>query len=181
MNMSAFASAGLDTRPGLHPADAGVAELGVTFDLADPVLESKLAALWAAHRRAGAAETIPVLVTDRYVPAGETARQVLRIDAEEAGPNALATRDADLILSAVALVAAGYALSPAPRQSRVRLSAREREVAALLIEGGSNKHIARALDISVHTAKFHVATLLQKLHARNRADAVAVLLKDGLV
>ena len=48
----------------------------------------------------------------------------------------------------------------------------EREVAALLIDGGSNKHIARALDISVHTAKFHVATLLQKLHARNRAASL---------
>ena len=52
---------------------------------------------------------------------------------------------------------------------------------ALLADGASNKLIARKLDISVHTAKFHVAAVLGKLHARNRADAVAIGLRQGLL
>jgi DNA-binding CsgD family transcriptional regulator len=62
-----------------------------------------------------------------------------------------------------------------------RLSAREQQVAELLVEGASNKLIARRLGISVHTAKFHVAAVLEKLGARNRADAVAIVMREGLV
>jgi DNA-binding NarL/FixJ family response regulator len=54
-------------------------------------------------------------------------------------------------------------------------------VLALLANGASNKHIARALDISVHTAKFHVAALLAKLRARNRTDAIAIAMREGLL
>ena len=54
-------------------------------------------------------------------------------------------------------------------------------MAELLLDGASNKVIARRLDISVHTAKFHVAAVLEKLGARNRSDAVAIALRDGLV
>ena len=53
-------------------------------------------------------------------------------------------------------------------------------MAALLVEGASNKLIARNLGISVHTAKFHVAAVLEKLGARNRADAVSIVLREGL-
>jgi DNA-binding NarL/FixJ family response regulator len=64
---------------------------------------------------------------------------------------------------------------------RPGLTPREGEVAALLLEGASNKAIARRLDISVHTAKFHVTQILEKLGAQNRADAVSIILRDGLV
>jgi DNA-binding NarL/FixJ family response regulator len=53
------------------------------------------------------------------------------------------------------------------------LTPRELEVLELLKSGQSNKHIARALEISVHTAKFHVAQIIGKLGARGRTDAVA--------
>ena len=80
------------------------------------------------------------------------------------------------------LVAAGYTvLPPTDHAERPRLSAREQQVAALLLEGASNKIIARALDISVHTAKFHVTAVLEKVGARNRADAVAIILREGLI
>ena len=41
--------------------------------------------------------------------------------------------------------------------------------------------IARRLDISVHTAKFHVAAILTKLGAANRTDAIAIAMRQGLV
>jgi hypothetical protein len=47
------------------------------------------------------------------------------------------------------------------------------DIKALLAEGASNKVIARRLGISIHTAKFHVASLLDKLDAVGRTDAVA--------
>jgi DNA-binding CsgD family transcriptional regulator len=63
----------------------------------------------------------------------------------------------------------------------VHLSPREAEVLALLAEGAPNKVIARRLDISVHTAKFHVAAILVKLGAANRTDAIATAMRQGLV
>lgn len=53
------------------------------------------------------------------------------------------------------------------------LSAREREVLALLAEGQSNKLIARALDLSLHTVKRHVANILTKLTLDSRTQAAA--------
>lgn len=61
------------------------------------------------------------------------------------------------------------------------LSPREREVLALLIEGASNKEIARALALSVHTVKFHIAALTEKLGARSRVEAVAIAIRSGLM
>jgi LuxR family maltose regulon positive regulatory protein len=53
------------------------------------------------------------------------------------------------------------------------LSAREREVLALLAEGQSNKLIARALGLSLHTVKRHVANILTKLALDSRTQAAA--------
>jgi DNA-binding CsgD family transcriptional regulator len=55
----------------------------------------------------------------------------------------------------------------------VALTPRELDVLALIAEGASNKAIARRLTISVHTVKFHIASLLDKLDAQGRAEAVA--------
>jgi DNA-binding CsgD family transcriptional regulator len=61
------------------------------------------------------------------------------------------------------------------------LTARELEVLEKLAAGSSNKMIARDLHISLATAKFHVGSLLAKLGARNRTDAVAIGLKLGIL
>lgn len=61
------------------------------------------------------------------------------------------------------------------------LSPREAEVLVLLAEGAPNKVIARRLDISIHTVKFHVAAILVKLGAANRTDAIAIAMRQGLV
>lgn len=61
------------------------------------------------------------------------------------------------------------------------LTPREIEVLRLLAEGASNKAIARRLGISVHTAKFHVGSLLDKLDAVGRTDAVAHAARIGVI
>jgi DNA-binding NarL/FixJ family response regulator len=66
-------------------------------------------------------------------------------------------------------------------QLPIILTPREREVLALLAEGASNKEIARTLAVSVHTAKFHVASLAEKLGAHSRAEAIAIAIRTGLV
>jgi DNA-binding CsgD family transcriptional regulator len=63
----------------------------------------------------------------------------------------------------------------------VLLTPREFEVLALLAEGASNKTIARRLGISVHTAKFHVGSLLDKLDAVGRTDALAHAARLGVI
>jgi DNA-binding CsgD family transcriptional regulator len=68
-----------------------------------------------------------------------------------------------------------------PTDSNVPLTPRELEVLALLVEGASNKVIARRLGISVHTAKFHVGSLLGKLDAIGRTDAVAHAARLGVI
>jgi DNA-binding CsgD family transcriptional regulator len=77
-----------------------------------------------------------------------------------------------------------WSLPPSSRNwpdGDVPLTPRELEVLALLAEGASNKVIARRLGISVHTAKFHVASLLDKLDAVGRTDAVAHAARRGVI
>lgn len=73
------------------------------------------------------------------------------------------------------------ATTAALRDGEIPLSPRELEVLALLAEGASNKEIARRLGISVHTAKFHVGSLLDKLDAVGRTDAVAHAARLGVI
>jgi DNA-binding CsgD family transcriptional regulator len=63
----------------------------------------------------------------------------------------------------------------------VPLTPRELEVLTLLAEGASNKMIAQRLGISVHTAKFHVGSLLDKFDAVGRTDAVAHAARLGVI
>lgn len=62
-----------------------------------------------------------------------------------------------------------------------RLTDREREVLGLIARGLAGKQIARALTISERTVKFHTASLLHKLGADNRAQAVALATQRGLI
>jgi DNA-binding CsgD family transcriptional regulator len=71
--------------------------------------------------------------------------------------------------------------SAAPAEQDASLTPREVEVLNHLAEGESNKTIARRLGISVHTVKFHVASLLDKLDAVGRTDAVAHAARIGVI
>ena len=61
------------------------------------------------------------------------------------------------------------------------LTQREREVLQLLAQGLQNKEIAAQLGIRERTAKFHVSTILAKLHSTNRVEAVRTAVREGLI
>jgi NarL family two-component system response regulator LiaR len=61
------------------------------------------------------------------------------------------------------------------------LTEREREVLGLMVQGMSNNEIADRLVISGSTAKFHVSSILSKLRASSRTEAVAIALQNELV
>jgi DNA-binding NarL/FixJ family response regulator len=63
---------------------------------------------------------------------------------------------------------------------RPRMTAREQQAVTLLVEGLTNKQIARRLGISVHGAKRLVANVLAKLDCPNRTLAVAKVFREGL-
>jgi NarL family two-component system response regulator LiaR len=61
------------------------------------------------------------------------------------------------------------------------LTERELEVLALLGQGKSNREIAESLVISERTAKFHVSSILSKLGASNRTEALSIAVQQGLI
>ena len=61
------------------------------------------------------------------------------------------------------------------------LTPRETEVLRLLADGASNKIIAFKLGISDHTVKFHVTSILSKLNAGSRTEAVTLGVRMGLI
>jgi NarL family two-component system response regulator YdfI len=178
---------------GLVSAPPGVA-LGRQIDAARPDVvlldvggEGVAAALAAAREARDAAMVVLAAVTRRAVAAamaGGPIRAVLPRDATSG--EILAAIEA-VAAGLVALHPDGLGASPPPELSSLHaareepLTARELEVLAMLVEGLGNREIAAALGISRHTAKFHVASILGKLGARTRAEAVAIGLRRGLV
>ena len=73
------------------------------------------------------------------------------------------------------------ARDPRSMPEDIALTQRELDVLALMAEGASNKMIARRLGISVHTVKFHLCSLLVKLDATGRTDAVAHAARRGVI
>jgi NarL family two-component system response regulator YdfI len=97
------------------------------------------------------------------------------------------------ILAAVEAAAAGLVVlhpqdipalvgdRPLPPAQLQTLTPRESQVLAMLAEGYGNKTIAWKLGISEHTAKFHVASILSKLNAGTRTEAVTLGIRRGLI
>jgi NarL family two-component system response regulator LiaR len=68
-----------------------------------------------------------------------------------------------------------------PPPSAFNLTAREREVLALMVQGLSNPGIAECMVISRSTVKFHISSILAKLGVASRTEAVAVAIQQHLV
>ncbi|MEX0957966.1 MAG: response regulator transcription factor [Burkholderiales bacterium] len=69
---------------------------------------------------------------------------------------------------------------PAPVPEKDPLTPREREILAQLAKGGSNKEIARALDLAESTVKIHVQNILRKLHLSSRVQAAVYAIERRL-
>ena len=115
----------------------------------------------------------------------DVAQRAIRMGAAGFVPKTLSP---SRMLIAVAAMDAGEIYLPdciAPQRSvsatPVRLTPRETDVLSGLIDGKSNKEIARDLDIQEVTVKLHVKTLSQKLNARNRTHAAMMARDLGLV
>jgi DNA-binding NarL/FixJ family response regulator len=119
------------------------------------------------------------------------------IEALRLGVRAVLPRDASAaeILAAVESAAQGLAVidprelesllastRPAHAEEQTAaLSARELEVFRMMADGAANKEIAWKLGISEHTAKFHVASILAKMNAGTRTEAVTSGIRKGLI
>ena len=66
-------------------------------------------------------------------------------------------------------------------EAKAKLTERENEVLKLLVQGKSNTQIAQELIVSVHTAKAHVCSILQKLCVDDRVQAAVKAIKEGIV
>ena len=80
-----------------------------------------------------------------------------------------------------AVLPASTALSSPVHELPEPLTPREREVLQMISAGLGNKEIAGKLSISDHTVKFHVASILGKLGASSRTEAVSIGIRHGLV
>lgn len=139
----------------------------------------------AGHEVVGIEDEADVVLADGHSPSGETRHMVALGVADESLRGTL-PRDADgsqidAALRAVAagLIVRGRGASESgfrpmrESENHALLTPREVEVLAALAEGLTNKAIARRLDISLHTVKFHMESLFRKLGARTRTEAVA--------
>lgn len=108
------------------------------------------------------------------LPESASAGEILA--AVEAAGNGLAAIDVHELESLLAGTAPVAASSGGEA-----LTARELEVLRLMAEGAANKTIAWKLDISEHTVKFHVASILNKLAAGSRTEAVTKGLRRGMI
>jgi NarL family two-component system response regulator YdfI len=95
---------------------------------------------------------------------------VAAIEAAAAGFVVLQTGDLD-----------GLLINPQPASLAEPLTPREVEVLGMLAEGQSNKSIAHRLGISEHTVKFHVTSIMGKLNAGSRTEAVTQGIRQGLI
>ncbi len=102
----------------------------------------------------------------------------------EASPEALAA--ATVVLSHglqvtdPALAGVSTATAPEPGSASL-LTPREQDVLKLLAEGLPNKGVASRLEVSEHTVKFHVNSIMGKLNAQSRTEAVTLATRLGLL
>jgi DNA-binding NarL/FixJ family response regulator len=166
----------------------------VLMDIRMPVLNGLQATRQIAAEQALAAVKVLILTTfesDEYV-----------FEALHSGASGFLLKDAEPteLLQAVRVIAAGEALlSPSVTRRLIArfaaaphlaahspeqldaLTAREREIMALVANGLSNDQIAKLLTISPATAKTHVSRAMVKLGVRDRAQLVVVAYQSGLV
>lgn len=171
--------------------------IAVEVRLSDDALTRRISA-WIENSAtfvAGAAKgALSVMIAD-HVPDDAPAPIVLLASGETfaAWPRdsrvaARLTPEDGLLKLRIAVEAAAHGLSVEETKKATRavngaavLTSRELEVLRYIVDGASNKAIARALGISAHTVKFHTAAILEKLGASTRTEAAMQAIRMGLV
>jgi DNA-binding NarL/FixJ family response regulator len=138
----------------------------------------------AGHIAVGEQDEADVVLSDGECTPGEI-RPVITLGGADYELPGVLSRDAGAsqIDAAIRAVAAGLIVrspdamdagfGPMPENDvRALLTPRELEVLAAIADGCTNKAIARRLNISLHTVKFHVESVFRKLGARTRTEAV---------
>ena len=161
----------------------------VLVDSSGEPIESTLESVAAS----GLAVDVPLVIVGEGISAAASA-EALRAGIRAALPADISPEQLVAALGAAAsglLVVhpshAAEGLPAAPAQTAVldelteSLTRREVEVLQMLAGGLSNKEIAARLNISDHTVKFHVASILGKLGAASRTEAVSIGIRRGLV
>lgn len=165
------------------------------LDALQRLVEKSLVALSeapGAEPRFRLLETIREFALERLADAGELdqaqrwlARHLLTVAQHTSSPPRAPKPPARLAAVDAArvgpLVAHDWAAAAMEAGLELRLSPRERQVLGLMADGLSNQQIASALIVSPRTARYHVGTILNKLGASNRAQAVALGLHSGLI
>jgi len=132
-------------------------------------------------------------------PSAAIARSASRLKIRSVLPLVITTHQ---LVAAIAATVAGFAVTlpqpffpdggelqgirpepsnPAQLSPAEHLTAREVEVLRLVALGQGNKEVAAQLNVSEHTVKFHVSSVLAKLGARSRTEAVTIGILRGLV
>jgi len=155
----------------LQAADSPVSLPGTDGAPATPalvLLTDDMDSDWIAETLAGSATAL--------LPRAATPGEIIgAIEAVATGLCALTPE------TAARLLLARKALRQAPATLVEALTAREIEVLAMLAEGLGNKEIARQLDISDNTVKFHLSSIFGKLGANSRTEAVMQGMRHGLI
>jgi DNA-binding NarL/FixJ family response regulator len=179
----------------LEAGCGGLRVVDLPAALAELLLESEqplvvVGGVWPAPRPflriAANAGALPIVLFHANSPEAERealamgARAALHSDIATASLSAaLAAVDAGLIVLEPPPGRARASESLQPRRAGRPLTAREREILALVAGGTSNKGVARALAVSANTVKFHLAAVFDKLNAATRAEAVAEAIRRG--
>ncbi len=177
----------------------------VRIDASSPVVEAGLRAVLEQQigfEMARSGELADVLLSDRHFDevdndppplpvvllTDQPPSNMLRQGARGALPSNASPIE---IRAALEAVAAGLLVLPAQDMhswpvpntvmSDTGITNREREVLRLLAEGVGNKEIAWRLSITEHTVKFHVSSLMSKLNAGSRTEAVTQGIRRGYV
>jgi two-component system, NarL family, response regulator YdfI len=152
-----------------HSLLTDLADSGLPTELSVVLLSDHPSTAWSAEAlRAGVRAVLPMTLSPDQLMAA--------LQAAVAG---LVILHPSEIMAAVPT--AGAPASQPLAELTEPLTRREREVLQMLAAGLGNKEVAARLNISDHTAKFHVASILGKLGAATRTEAVALGIRRGLI
>jgi DNA-binding NarL/FixJ family response regulator len=110
--------------------------------------------------------------------AGASGCLSLNVTAEELGDTLRVLHRGAVVVSSE--IAAGMQIQEPQAAAPGGLSGREREVLGLVASGATNREIAQALVVTENTVKVHLRNVLDKLHLRNRQQAVAFAIREGI-